>query len=400
MEHLKSLGIIAEYNPFHNGHLYQLNTAKKETGADCVIAIMSGNFVQRGEPAFMDKYTRAEIALNNGADLVIELPVISACSSSWYFSKGAVSILNKLSIDYFSFGSESGDLETLCNTANILINNEENTDRVIKELVATGISYPLARQKALSELCSFNSDLITNPNNILAIEYLMECQKTKSSIIPHTTKRLGNNYNDTTLSETYSSATSIRNTLLSSKEFPDNALNINKSNLVIDYASTHSFINIDDFTVILFSKLNDIKYSAKNPHIADLPEYLLNKLINNFEECSSVTQLIETVKSKDLTYTRISRALMHIILSLTNKDYDNFVSEPCKYIRVLGLNDTGAAFLSTRKKNCTVPIITKPSKYKDILKQDIFASDIYNLVLNLKSQEKIPNDLTHKIIKL
>lgn len=401
MKQLISLGIIAEYNPFHSGHAYHIECSRKLTGADCVIVIMSGDFLQRGEPAIVDKYTRAEMALSNGADLVIELPVVSACSSAPYFAMGSIAILNTLKADHLSFGSESGDIAPLQELVHFLSDNETILDTAIKELTATGLSYPLARNKAVNALTGTRYDqILKKPNNILGIEYLMELKKTGSSIIPHTVKRLGNDYNDTDLSDSLSSASSIRNCIHEGHLIPSSALPKNVHEILDRYQKKHRFVRLDDFTLLLKMKILEIKKEKSGSAIADLPDYLLRKLIQETEHCNTVTELIEAVKSKDLTYARISRALTHILLNITENDYRKFQENPCPYIRVLGLNDTGAAFLSTRKKNLSCPLITKPADYREFLVQDIFASDVYNMVANQNSAVRIPNDYQHKIIKL
>ena len=233
MNELTSLGIIAEYNPFHTGHAYHITQSRLLTGADCVIVIMSGNFLQRGEPAIVDKYTRAKMALCNGADLVIELPVVSSTSSAQYFAKGSIAILNALGVNHLSFGSESGDLAPMLSFVNFLNENEKLLDEKIKELTATGISYPLARNKAANALADTKQDnLLNKPNNILGIEYLIELQKSASSITPHTIKRLGNDYNDSTLSDSFCSASSIRRSIFATGNIPAYALPENVLNLI------------------------------------------------------------------------------------------------------------------------------------------------------------------------
>lgn len=401
MKQLISLGIIAEYNPFHSGHAYHVECSRKLTGADCVIVVMSGDFLQRGEPAIVDKYTRAEMALYNGADLVIELPVVSACSSAPYFARGSIAILNALDVNHLSFGSESGDIAPLQELIHFLSDNETILDTAIKELTATGLSYPFARNKAVNALTGTRYDqILKKPNNILGIEYLMELKRTGSSIVPHTIMRLGNDYNDTDLSDSLSSASSIRKRIHDGNNLPASALPENVSKILDRYQKEHRFVRLDDFTLLLKMKILEIKKEKSGSAIADLPDYLIHKLIQETEHCNTVTELIVAVKSKDLTYARISRALTHILLNITESDYRKFQANPCPYIRVLGLNDTGAAFLSTRKKNLSCPLIIKPADYREYLAQDIFAADVYNMVANSHSTLKIPNDYQHKIIKL
>lgn len=410
MKQLISLGIIAEYNPFHLGHAYHMEKAREMTKADLVIVIMSGNFIQRGEPALVDKYTRAQMALCNGADLVIELPVIAACSSAPYFARGSMALLNKLKVPYLCFGSESGDLSRLNRIVELLESNNPLLDLKIKESVAAGLSYPLARSRAIQSLLKETDGnpaeydaILSMPNNILGIEYLLEIQRKHYPITPVTITRSGNHYNDSTLTGSLSSATAIRNSILKNGMIPQNAIPQSVYELLTEYSDHHYFPSIDDFSQIIFYRLLELqqkKVETEDNCIADLPEYLLNKLWKSMKHCHSATQLIETVKSKDLTYTRISRALLHLILNIKNKDYAEFMENPCRYIRVLGFNDTGASYLSTIKKTLDCPLISKTANFSEYLKADIFAADVYNMVVNSHSRTPLADDYRHKIIRL
>lgn len=398
MKKLISLGIIAEYNPFHTGHAYHLSKSKELTGSECVIVVMSGSFVQRGEPAIMDKYTRARMALMCGADLVIELPVISASASAGYFSDGAVSILDMLNIDYLCFGSETGDIDALNSFIDFYDANSDEINSLIHSLVSEGISYPLARSMAIDKTASGYSDIIKGSNNILGIEYLRSLRRLSSSIKPCTLKRIGNNYNDSGLSGTFSSAASIRNNILNHGSIPSGYIPKECLPILNDYISKYPFISIDDFTDILKYRLLNIESGKYIPDIADMPQFLLNKLINCYKKCNRISDIIGHAKTRELTYARISRAIIHLLLNIQNSDYEN--AGKCNYIRVLGLNDTGAAYLSSIKRTCPVPIITKPANYSALLEQDIFASDLYNIALNRHSEYIFPNDFSQKIIKL
>ena len=217
---MKTIGIVAEYNPFHNGHLYQLQASRQQAGAECAVVVMSGNYTQRGEPAIVDKWARAEMALHSGADLVIELPVAYAMGSAEYFAYGAVKLLDSLgAIDMICFGSEAGSIDNLSAAARILADEPENYRSYLKEFLSEGISFPAARQKAISLYAKsiygkdHLSSLLKSPNNILGIEYLKALLRLKSNIIPMTIERIGSNYNSAELSGNMSSATSIRKIL-------------------------------------------------------------------------------------------------------------------------------------------------------------------------------------------
>ncbi len=402
--HLRSAGIIAEYNPFHNGHIYHIRKTRELTNADCVVVVMSGNFVQRGEPAVIDKFARAYMAIHSGADLVIELPAVSATGSAQYFAKGAVAILNTLKVDTLSFGSESGNIDSLLQAAGILFDNSGTLDSLIRKYTACGLSYPAARAKAFKE-CFPDEDSslfdINNSNNILGLEYLSELIRTKSQITPVTVLRESSRYNDGQLGSTLSSALAIRNVLLSGSIPDENALPAVSLSVLEKYKSENKLVSFDDFSEIIRYKLLRLKNYPENHNIADLPENLLNKLFRYIFEFKNITGLIEKVKTKELTYTRISRALCHLLLDITDETYAAFNENPCKYIRVLALNDTGAAFLAQNKKLYTRPIITKAANFKELLTDDTNASDIYNLALCSRTPgSPVKCDFTTPIIKL
>lgn len=401
---MQSLGIIAEYNPFHKGHAYHIAKSRELSGADCVIVVMSGNFVQRGEPAVIEKYTRTAAALLNGADLVIELPVISATGSAPYFAMGSIGILKELDTRYLCFGSEAGDLSLFQSAAALLNEHWDAIDDRIRDLVKKGVSYPLARSRAVEQVIHSGelSAFLNQPNNILGLEYLLEIKKQEASITPLTIKREGSRYHDTALNGSFSSASAIRNALASKDEALWNAIPENTHAAVRSYFNRYTPVFWDDFTDIVRFKLlgcSDRSISGLLPPTADLPDYLLNKLKAGVRDAVSVTQLIESVKTKDLTYTRISRALLHLILGITEEDYAKQKQNPCPYIRVLGFNETGSAYLSSVKKKLSCPLIVKPADFKEYLIKDIYAGDIYNLVLSRKSGRRTVSDYRHEIIK-
>lgn len=415
---MKATGIIAEYNPFHKGHAYHIAKTREITGSDCIIVVMSGNFVQRGEPAVMDKYIRTHAALLNGADIVIELPTVSAVGSSQYFAAGSVGILKHMQAEYLCFGSETGEITPFLTASRLLSSRKPELDVLIHEFVKEGISYPLARNRAIqdSEIAnqlSVNGH-VTNlkelsaffhlPNNILGLEYCMELERQNAVITPVTIKRTGGSYHETTLSGQFCSARAIRNAININNTAFLNFLPENTRDFVKKYFDRYTPVFIDDFSDMIRFQLMKMDHIAfdqyqKSSRIADLPEFLQNKLLSHVKDAFSVTQLIAAVKSKDLTYTRISRALLHLMLGITEHDYHALKENPCPYIRVLGLNKTGQAYLAGIKKSLSCPLIVKPADYKDYLSKDIFASDIYNLVLSRKSGCETINDYRHEIIK-
>lgn len=410
-------GIIAEFNPFHAGHSYIIEEARRETKADTIVVVMSGNYVQRGEPAFMNKYTRAHMALQNGADLVIELPTITSLGSASYFAMGGIKTLDALKVNHLCFGSENGNIHNFNNICDLFFEAKDTLDGLIRHKVQSGVSYPAARQWAMEQyletaLSSSDpalknlNDFMTKPNNILGLEYLFEIKNQHCEIIPHTIKRMGSSYHDTEIdaSGDFVSASALRLTLKENSEvfyanIPESCVDTAR-----EYFDQYEPMSIDDFTDIILYKLQEIKLQRiKNPdfsvNIADLKETLLNKLLHHVDQVHSATKLIESVKSKDLTYTRISRALMHLVLNITNEEYEQHKNEPCPYLRVLGFNDNGQQYLSSIKKTTECPIIVKPADYKKLLENDLYASNLYNMILRRKSKTPVINDYQYPIRK-
>lgn len=396
---MKAVGLVTEYNPFHNGHLYHLNKAMELTGADISVAVMSGDFVQRGEPAVLDKYTRASMALNSGVNLVIELPVNYAVSSAESFAAGALKVLDYIKADSIAFGSESGDIERLSKLAYILCDNEDMLYKEISKCTANGISYAAARQKTVEKLTDKDTAaILTSSNNILAVEYLKAIIKNNYAIKPYTIKRQGDSYNDTDIMSDYASATALRGNLKAdniSKYIPV------KAGLIL--FSNTNYIYPDDITEALFTRLLDILFASsydKNVFIENVMKYPdVNKEIagrlyksamdmitrtvphgagSKDNEAFSFGSLCEHIKTKEVPLSRIKRALVRITLGLDKKHMEKYSNEP--YIRVLGFDKKGQEYLSYIRKTVEVPLITKTADYKEMLLDDIHAANIYNMI--------------------
>ena len=377
---MKSFGIVAEYNPFHKGHLYQINETKKyisekDNDEAVAVAVMSGNLTQRGEAAAFNKWKRAEMAAACGVDLVVELPTVYACSSAGDFAAAGIKILENLGVDYISFGSESGDIEQLKRIANLIKENEDLIESAVKAKVKDGLSYPRARQEALSAwLNEEEMELMGNPNNILALEYL----KNISRAHPLTIKRAGAGYNDAEAKDGLASASFIRKKLEKDDEgtlwMPPEA-----SELIAEEKSC----TMDMLYPLLVHKV--ISSSAeKLESVAAGGEGLGNKLKNSIRKCSSYDELVDMLKSKRYTRTRISRFLAHVLLDIHAED----IEKGGLYIRVLAFTGRGAKYLKKVKKEgqCQLPVITNINKdvfpeVNHILEKDIMAADIYNLVM-------------------
>lgn len=393
---MKVLGIIAEYNPFHNGHLYHLQKSIDMTEADFVVAIISGNFTQRGEAAIVSKWTRAEMAIKCGIDLVIELPFVFACNNAEYFAKGAIEILNRLKcITHLSFGSESGNMSMLKRTADFLSFETDDFKYNLKKNLDSGFSYPKARSEAVKTMLGEDyANLMVNPNNILAIEYLKQLYLTKSDITPVTVKRYAADYNDFTLSGNIASASAIRNAICSG-DFNPNIINdfipAEAFKVLINNISTtnKSAFNWDElYYNIVVSKILTTN-SSNLKEIFSVAEGLENKLKETIRSSNTLSELKDSVKSKRYTATRISRLLTHICIGLTKSDFYDILNNQEYYAHILGFNQKGAKLLKMIKKSgeATIPCITNLNKESDNLKTcqklltyDMLASDFYNLL--------------------
>ena len=397
---MKAVGLVTEYNPFHNGHLYHLNKAMELTGADISVAVMSGDFVQRGEPAVLDKYTRTSMALNSGVNLVVELPVNYAVSSAESFAAGALKVLDYVKADSIAFGSESGDIERLSKLAHILCDNEDTLYKEISKYTANGISYAAARQKVVEKLTDKDTAaLLTSSNNILAVEYLKAIIKNNYAIKPYTVQRQGDSYNDTDIRSEYASATALRENLKAdniSEYIPV------KAGLIL--SSNTNYIYPDDITEALFTRLLDIFFASnydKNVFIEIVMQYpdvskeiagrlyksamdMITRTVPQRSESKdnwafSFGSLCEHIKTKEVPLSRIKRALVRITLGLDKKHMEKYANEP--YIRVLGFDKKGQEYLSYIRKTVEVPLITKTADYKEILLDDIHAANIYNMIV-------------------
>lgn len=397
---MKAVGLVTEYNPFHNGHLYHLNKAMELTGADISVAVMSGDFVQRGEPAVLDKYTRTSMALNSGVNLVVELPVNYAVSSAESFAAGALKVLDYVKADSIAFGSESGDIERLSKLAHILCDNEDTLYKEISKYTANGISYAAARQKVVEKLTDKDTAaLLASSNNILAVEYLKAIIKNNYAIKPYTVQRQGDSYNDTDIRSEYASATALRENLKAdniSEYIPV------KAGLIL--SSNTNYIYPDDITEALFTRLLDIFFASnydKNVFIEIVMQYpdvskeiagrlyksamdMITRTVPQGAESKdngvfSFGSLCEHIKTKEVPLSRIKRALVRITLGLDKKHMEKYANEP--YIRVLGFDKKGQEYLSYIRKTVEVPLITKTADYKEILLDDIHAANIYNMIV-------------------
>lgn len=411
----KVVGIIAEYNPFHNGHSYHIQNTKAQTGADFVVAVMTGNFTQRGNTSVINKWEKTKMALNGDADLVIELPTIYSVSSAENFANGAVKILNELGIvDTISFGMEADDISTLNNIANVLVNEPPEYKAILEHELSKGNSFPKARKNALmmylNDIKRY-ANVVKGSNNILAIEYLKALKKQKSSIVPFGVKREKVYYNSTKIIDEYASATGIRNLLLHNqleevrKVVPAKSYSILLNNLrqgtyVLDIIAYND-------EIIYKLRSMTVKQIANLPDVSEGLEYLIKEVSN---KTNNLIELINGIKSKRYTQTRIQRILLYALLGITKKDME-MSKKITPYIRVLGCSEKGKILLS--QINSKAKVITSLKKYEvsnknkrfcigkqktlnRMLEIDKMATDIYTI--GYKKDSKAGLDYTKGLI--
>ncbi len=402
---MKVLGIVAEYNPFHNGHKFHIEQSKKVSGCDFVVAVMSGNFVQRGEPALTDKYSRTEMALKNGVDVVIELPVSFSTASAEFFSGYSIKILDSLGmIDAICFGSESGNLTPLKNFANFLTSETPDYKITLKSELDKGYSYPIARKHAVSDFI-FAQEISDSPNDILGIEYLKALGRIHSKIIPYTIKREAASYHSKEVISSIASATAIRRAC-SNEEFskietcmPKSAYDILRK----CYTSGEYSLGLGSYDDI-FQFILKTKTQAELAEIINISEGLENRFIKTANDTYPLVEIIDKVKTKRYTHTRISRAALHMILDTTKADFDIFYHS-MPYIRILGMKKESSFLINEMTKHASCPIITKLNNFSNTLDEigvsmlgkEISSSDIYYLSQKNKPHPK-NSEYGHQII--
>ena len=381
------VGIVAEYNPFHNGHKLQIDYAKNVLGASQVIIAMSGSFTQRGEIACYDKYTRANAALVSGADIILEIPTVFATSSAREFASAAVELLNSTGIvDTLLFSGESDNLDLFMSAAIALadVESREEFDYEIRTSMSAGLTFAEARAKAFS--FHVPAEILKSPNNILGLEYCHYIYTHKLKMNVEVMKRVDNNYNQTKLSGDISSASAIRANYVQNKCL----VAVPKKTEAIYSKST--FIDCDDISQMLHYKLisddDFVKYS-------DCSRELNDRIKNNIKNYISFNQFCDLLKTKNITHSRISRVLCHILLGITTKDFEEAKSNNyITYSRMLGFSQNGSQILADIKKNGSVPLITEPNNL--INKFDIISSDILRAVVTDKTNKGYANEYTRR----
>lgn len=403
---MKIVGLITEYNPFHAGHLYHMQQARELTGADYCVVLMSGSFVQRGEPAIFDKYLRTKTALLAGADLVLEIPVAFSTASAHEFAAYGVALLSAIGVDAVVFGSECGQIEILKQAAYALnYESAEFQERLRKGLKA-GLTYPQARAKAL-EMEDTWASVLSSPNNILGIEYLRAAEDLHSLMEFYTISRKGSGYHEDTLADAnFPSASAIRGIIRNSLSKDKDLLDILASHLpaVTHPAYTGAVpVFVDDFSELLNAAILQMQATFS---IADLSPELAARLAKPPYFPLSFEKRIQALKTRQLTYTRVSRALLHLALGMREEDISQWKDEGyALYARILGFRRQSSPLLSCLHKKSSIPLITKMADASQslapsalaLLEQEVYASHLYQTV-RMKRSGVFQNEYTEGLV--
>lgn len=414
----KVAAIIAEYNPFHNGHEYHIQKTKEESGADYILVLMSTNFVQRGEPAILDRYLRAEAAIRHGADAVFELPVTVSTGSADIFSLGSVALAEHLGIvDYLCFGAENDDTDALLSCASLLFENKD-METSIKRLMTEGHTFPEAREIFLKKNGFLReATLLASPNNILGITYMHSLMKLKSSIKPIAVKRNSAAHHSSRLTEgRISSAKSIREELL--KENIKETLSYLPSQTEAQIKANRGFISHEDFSDLLFYKLNEIiRTKSKSEAVEilssyqDVSAFLAGRIYNHVDRPFSFSALSEILWKKNYTLSRIHRALIHILLGVT-KDIiqKNEELSYCPYIRPLAIKKDALSIFSEikEKKQKKSPLLTRIGDIKkqadavalETFRLNLAANELYSQLSFQCTKRKVHDERKDSFVKI
>lgn len=409
---MKVVGIVAEYNPFHNGHQYQIDKVRKETNADYVIIAMSGNYLQRGVPALCDKFTRAEMALSCGADLVLEIPTLWATASAEYFAHAGVALLASTGVvTHLAFGAETNDLESLLQISSILKEEPDVYRAVLANSIRSGNSFPVARKNALvTTLPHFSTEkmdeLLDNPNNILALEYL---KALPHSIEPVLIPREGAGYHDTQIDTEFPSASAIREAIFNTNtDSLTEAMPAESFVLLKNIIKCNQAMELNDFSSALGYCLLGHGNNGFASY-ADCNQDFSNKIKNNLKDYVTYEKFAQTLKTKDMTYTRVTRCLLHILLGIKQSDYTiGRAIGFAPYLRILGFKNASSALLSIIKRTTNTPIISKAAdatmlldyETNKVFEKDVFSSNLYYQHVARKSSTKPKNEYTWQIVIL
>ncbi|MGM0419372.1 MAG: nucleotidyltransferase [Bacillota bacterium] len=412
---MQATGIIVEYNPFHNGHLYHLRKAIELNPGQPIIAVMSGNFTQRGEPALLDKWLRTQMAVNNGVDLVIELPVISAVRSAEYFAQGAVQVLAATGIiNNIVFGSENNKLGLLESAASLFVKEPEEYKQILKEQLKQGTSFPRARTNAVKQILGpETAESVKSPNNILAIEYIKAIKRFDLDITPQAIKRVGSSYHDQQPGENdIASATAIRNYIYTDKDkkiwryLPEPSQKI----LANALESGRGPVNLKKWQEFCFFLYRQVS-PEKLKEVPAGTEDLIRSSLYWRQKTSNYQELTNKLTSKTYPRSRVRRILTQLALNFEQNKFQKFTGSIPAYLRVLGLGTEGERLLTQLTKSSSLPVVIQPADYlrepefntadplKYQLSLDILASDVYNLLLPAEPYKHGNQDFLKPLIK-
>ncbi len=402
---MKVAGIIVEYNPFHKGHKYHIAETRRITGADFVVAVMSGNFTQRGIPACLDKFTRAECALACGADVVLELPFCYATGSAEYFAEGAVTILDKLGcVDSLCFGTEADAAISLyTETAAFLCAEPADYKKALQDGLRAGLTFPQARHSAARPYLSAEAlTLLDSPNALLGLEYCKALYRRKSSITPYTIGRTGAGYHeDSVASDGFSSATALRTLLTPGTAFSEAFLSeLPKTCAALLSKKPYTPVFATDFLSLYRYAIAE--KSGYLSSFADVSRELAGRLRKRFPACDYET-FLDHIKTKQYTRTRIERCFLHILFGLTQSSLEAFRKNDVCYARILGFKDSATPLLKVWKTTASLPVLTKLAQKSrrcnasenELLSYDIAATDLYNTVVLQKHGVLLPDDFSY-----
>lgn len=414
------VGIVVEYNPFHNGHLYHIQKTRELVPGAYILGVMSGSWTQRGEPAIMNKWSRTASALESGADIIIELPVVFSLQSAEGFAMGAVQCLAATGIvDYLCFGSEVGEIRPLQELASLVEAEPPQFKKVLQQALKRGVSYPAALQQAveaysaIQQDANLTPDLIKNifkPNNILAVEYLKALQKIKAPIAPLTIRRRGTGYHEEDIKGSLAGATAVRKAIVQQdlktlkKVLPPSSFR----SLMEETKAGRSPVLIENFEELFIALLRRSEPAdlARIPNVVEGMEFRLKKAAAS----GSFTFLLEALKTKRYTRTRLQRILTSLILGLT-KEQIHFYKQagPC-YLRILGFSNRGRSILYKMKQKSSLPLVTRPAPFLknsststdavELLKYDLLATDLYTLGYPSATQRKAGEDFKRSVVLL
>ncbi len=365
---MRIVGLITEYNPFHNGHLHHLQESLRITGADASVAVMSGHFLQRGEPALVDKWVRTEMALAAGVDLVLELPFPFACNSAPHFAMGAVQALNALGVvDALCFGSEAGAIDPLQTIARLLVDESAAIEEGTRERLRCGVSYPAARAEIMAGMCpEVSPETIASPNNILGIEYLRALQITSSQIQAFTIPRLGADYHSTDVADNIASATGIRK-LIAEGDRVDQLLPTACHEILAEALAAGGSIDRERLFTALQAFL--LQEPERLKGLYQVTDGLEQRLVAAAMTAESYTDLVGLIKSRHWTLTRIQRILSYVLLQLSGTEMASFLESGPLYLRLLGATEQGRKILAKARKKRSLPLISDPARARATLRR-------------------------------